>query len=318
MGCGYGKVEIWGCLYSHSCHDRCDCRLCISELVFPDFFAYRDDDTFPSDHRTETKRDRYHDDDPVGDSFSATDDTRDIVLSREKCYQYEHSKTDSFLSIIWSMCKADKCARHNKRILNPWFWILIPYTTGMTEEVFIFYIEVKDMHGSKCEHKTNKWRKKKWLKCLDHFMPRKIHILIHEVHDERYSKDRSDKCMWAWCGNTEIPRSEVPYDRSDEEWEYDTNSKCYTRMRWFIGNFIKRKEFHDTNSDTRTTYNHTQKIEKCCEKDCFFRSQRIRIYNGCYGICCIMESIDKFECTYERKTETCEDDSRVHRRWDRM
>ena len=164
------------------------------------------------------------------------------------------------------------------------------------------------MHGTKCEHKSNKWREEKWFKGINNFLGWNSNCRIHKIHHERYPKDRSNECMWARCGESEIPSSKIPDNRSNKEGEYDTNPKFHGG----IGEFFEREELHNTNSYTSSSDNHTKKIKKSSEHNGFFCWKRIGIDNWGHSIGSIMKTIDEFECTNQKQTESCKNISVFH------
>ena len=140
---GYRKMEKRCCLNSSSCHERCDRCLGVGEFFFTDFFTDCYHNTLPSYHRTKTERDRYHDDYPVWDCLCTTGDSRNIIHRWEKCNQYEHRETYTFLSIIRSMSKAHEDTWSDESCLDPCFWILVPETSWMFEKIMILDVKMQ-------------------------------------------------------------------------------------------------------------------------------------------------------------------------------
>lgn len=309
MSGGYREMEVWCCLYCRCSHEWCDGCLCVGELIFSDFFTDCDHDTLPSNHCSETEWYRDHDDYPIRYCFSSTDDTRDIIHCWKKCDEDKHSKSYSLLSIVWSMCKTDKCTWCDESSFDPSFWILIPESSRMLKKIMILHIQVEDMHRTKCEKKAkNRWHKKGFHD-FNRFLDGENNTCIHPVHHEWHTEDWSDQCVWTRCRKSHIPCTEVPDDSRDEERKHDTDTKFHT----WIGNFFKRKELHDTDSNSGSSYYNSEKVKKCRQKDCLLGGERIGVDNWCNRIGCIVESVNKLERTDKEEAESCKDICKFHK-----
>ena len=84
-------------------------------------------------------------------------------------------------------------------------------------------------------------------------------------------------------------------------------------MGRLIRDLVEWEELHDTDSDSRTAYDYSEKVKKCCQCDCFSWCERVRVDDRSDRVRSIMETIDKFECTDKGETESREEESEVHR-----
>lgn len=381
------EVEVRSTLDCDSRHECCNSSLCIGHLIFSNLFSNSDNDSLPPNHRSKTKRDRYHRNYPprsiVSDSrysfnfiyqksfdfrtffsdgfeffldfedffpetnffwiaqiwfgsiiddffciftdnfyrmphifrnicIAQVDDTDleslgagmdhssiewwiDSKSCRHEWYQNKHSKTNSLLSIIRSMCKTHKGTRRDETPSNPCFWIFIPKSSRMLEKILVFYIEVKHMHRTKCENKSNNWRNEEWFEDIYGFCSWECDRLIECIHRKSHTEDGSNEGMWAWCRNTEIPCPKIPDNSSQEERKNHTDTKSNRLVR----NHLKRKEVDNTHSYSDTSEDYSEKVKESSQENCNFWWKRVRIDNRCNSVRSIMKSVDKFKGTHK-------------------
>ena len=84
-------------------------------------------------------------------------------------------------------------------------------------------------------------------------------------------------------------------------------------MGRLIRDLVEWEELHDTDSDSCTTYDYSEKVKKCCKCDGFLRCKRVRVDDRSHRVRSIMETIDKLKCTDKSETESREEESEVHR-----
>ncbi len=174
----------------------------------------------------------------------------------------------------------------------------------MLVEILIFDKKMKQMKESECEDKSDNRGNEEGLSSIKDFRPRDCHPMwIEVVHREGNSEDRTDKCMGAWSRDSEIPRSEIPYNRSDEERKDNTDSKRNRLTR----DHIERKEVDNPHRHSDASEEYSTEVKKCSKENGHFWWKGIGIDNGSNRIGCIMESIDKLKSTDEDETENEED-----------
>jgi hypothetical protein len=138
-----------------------------------------------------------------------------------------------------------------------------------------------------------------------------VREITTEIPDrDRNSEDRTDESMRWWCRDTEVPRPEIPDDRSDEEWEDDTDSIS----EWRRGNSLEWEEVYYSHSNRDPTDENPEGIHAGREDHGVLSLQSIGIDNWCHSIGCIVKSIDELKCTNEKETEPERDIDDFHRK----
>lgn len=82
------------------------------------------------------------------------------------------------------MGETHKNTRTNEGTLDPSFRIFIPESPWMTKKIFIFYVEVEDMHSTECKQESDNWRKEERFKDFNRLFEGESDRMIGKIHDE--------------------------------------------------------------------------------------------------------------------------------------
>ncbi len=133
----------------------------------------------------------------------------------------------------------------------------------------------------------------------------------HEYESNAHSQDWPDECMRTWYWKCKIPSAKIPYNSGYKDWDNKNNTKTCR----LTNNGRERKEMKNAHSNCNSSKEHSEKVEYRGNHNWFLWCKRVTIYNWCNSIGCIIHPIDKLECENNKKTNSENNKSEVHKVW---